>query len=811
MIDISKQMIEVLPTISSTTIKTNYKKVLFLFQYLCIKLEQSFKSTSSNTVVTTSSTSTSTKSKKKNINKDSFNWLDWRYMVLEVLDLLVSPQLTSSWSMGIVQENFLSHIWNYVLKLLIDRPIGISGTSNKEIQTRNLCIHIIVHSINHFGNPQSSSSYETFSTALLESIIQVEHMSISIAPEICFQARNLTTTNPSTSYGNVIISEIINVISRMNVAQIPANSIRNVSCFIESFAKIAPSSISESFPTLLKQLDSPAHQMRSAILSACGSIIIHIHETIIAQTATTTNTTTTSDAAVTTTATEDVDLETNTKNINSLMRFRDSLLDILIERTHDTNPYTRTTVLKVWSRLFESSALPIKRAGTAAEIALDRLFDKNSITRRNAIALMTACIENNPFSGTLDTSLFQIQKLEVEKLYKIRISELKVSFGNINVVKESHIRATSKGLNNLKELSEVLEQVAEEDDEDAEENDEEDHTNGELANEGKEEADDRSFEESMEVQEDEVIVEYKNKLAYIQSVLSFVFSIESALSKIGSMLQSKTTGDVIEALRFFTRAINFKVNGSLDYFKKGFSLVWHQDVSIKNELIAAFHNVYLTDGATEQSQFLSSTEIVSNLIHLVQHCDQAELTSMEKIIGEMFSAGQVEDTVIEVLWDKLANFSLNNQSTILLVKSNKSNIYISELSACLSIISMIARSIPQIMDETHMKLVIQVSLNERNLQVHDYVAMKAAIQCIQTIPSLVKQCTTSLERDVYLNSSMHKILLDSSTMFATIILGSFCSEDEELTRYYKHTYIYIYIYLSSILILYNIKRSLVIL
>ena len=34
------------------------------------------------------------------------------------------------------------------------------------------------------------------------------------------------------------------------------------------------------------------------------------------------------------------------------------------------------------------------------------------------------------------------------------------------------------------------------------------------------------------------------------------------------MLQSKTTGDVVEALRFFTRAINFKIAGALGLFKR---------------------------------------------------------------------------------------------------------------------------------------------------------------------------------------------------------------------------------------------------
>ena len=38
--------------------------------------------------------------------------------------------------------------------------------------------------------------------------------------------------------------------------------------------------------------------------------------------------------------------------------------------------------------------------------------------------------------------------------------------------------------------------------------------------------------------------------------------------QIATMLQSKTTGDVVEALRFFTRAINFKIAGALGLFKR---------------------------------------------------------------------------------------------------------------------------------------------------------------------------------------------------------------------------------------------------
>jgi hypothetical protein len=115
-----------------------------------------------------------------------------------------------------------------------------------------------------------------------------------------------------------------------------------------------------------------------------------------------------------------------------MVRSRDVILDILIERAHDINPYTRTTVLKVWSRLLETGSLPVKRVGNVAQIAVDRLNDKNAGVRRNAVVLMTTAIENNPFSGTLDAALFRLQQTELLKAMAARLEELHTAHREAN-------------------------------------------------------------------------------------------------------------------------------------------------------------------------------------------------------------------------------------------------------------------------------------------------------------------------------------------------------------------------------------------
>lgn len=427
LLDISKTSVELLPTTTSTSVKNTYKKVLYLFQHFCIKAENAFKN--GNCGSTESSAPVAGKGKKKTVKSDNFSWLDFRNYALEVLDLLVSSPLSASWPMGLVQENFLSGVWNYTLKLLIDRPAGVSGTAHKEVATRSLCVKIFARTVGHFGNAKSSSSYATVSTALLEAVVQFEHMAVSVGAELCAQCRSL-----ALSQGSQIIAEILSEISRMNYASMPATSVKNIASFIESFAKAAPASVAEAFPILMKQLDSPAHQIRSAIIQACGYIVTHIHEAIVAQAkalpSSAQNTTHAGDAEDSTAPQPQQDAEGSDegRNTTGMVRSRDNILDILVERVHDVNPYTRATVLKVWSRLLESGSLPVKRVGGVAAIAVDRLFDKNAAVRRNAVVLMTTVIENNPFSGTLDASLFKLQQVELLKVVAARLADLRVAY-----------------------------------------------------------------------------------------------------------------------------------------------------------------------------------------------------------------------------------------------------------------------------------------------------------------------------------------------------------------------------------------------
>jgi hypothetical protein len=456
LIDLCKSCVEQMPLSTNSVERNAHKKVLYLFQHFCVKMEVVAKSAGA------SSAPAASKAKgKKKTDCEAFCWADLRVYALEALDRLVCSNLSASWPMGLVQENFLSGVWGYTLKLLVDRPTGISGTAHKEVAARALCTKIFAKTVGHFGNVKSSASYAMLSTALLEAIVQHEHIALSVGAELCAQCLTL-----APAQGAQVTAEILSEVCRMNYATMPASSTKNIASYLEAFAKAAPSAVSDAFPVLVKQLDSPAHQIRSAIIQACGFIISYIHESVTAAQAVTVS----GPGATDENNNEEGANSPGSRNTSGMVRSRDVILDILVERAHDVNPYTRATVLKVWSRLLETGSVPVKRVGAVARLAVDRLHDKNAAVRRNAVVLMTAAIENNPFSGTLDAALYRLQQAELVKGMAARLEELRAAYREANGIPHPEEVATAAGAKTkavkaLKVISEADEEEGEDDEE----------------------------------------------------------------------------------------------------------------------------------------------------------------------------------------------------------------------------------------------------------------------------------------------------------------------------------------------------------
>jgi hypothetical protein len=160
---------------------------------------------------------------------------------------------------------------------------------------------------------------------------------------------------------------------------------------------------------------------------------------------------------------------------------------------------------------------------------------------------------------------------------------------------------------------------------------------------------------------------------------------------------------------------------------------------------------------------------------------------MEKIVGEMFSARQVDEEVIETIWEKIERLSAGYKKTTTQEDGSPApmpvNVGFTELGACLRIVSMVAHSVPSLMTDERIGVVVSAGLGEAVLQRGDFSALTSAALCLQATAPFLKHCESAVARDAYVGSSTQRALEEAAPMLATLLIGAFCGDSEVATRY----------------------------
>mmetsp|Transcript_8464 Transcript_8464/g.12624 ORF Transcript_8464/g.12624 Transcript_8464/m.12624 type:complete len:1331 (-) Transcript_8464:69-4061(-) len=671
--DIASQMLDMsLTDESSSTSKNSTKIVTYFLVNFCHKMENIFK----GSVAT--ATTTKSRGKSKSAKAGSFQWQEWRAICLEFMFKFISVDQSRLWSMGVVHENFLMAFWRYPLDLLESKPEGIAGTGKVEVANRKVCSSLLAYSARHLDAGSSQSGGLTaFVTALVDSMTRYEHMTSEIA-DLCAK---------STACGK-ICSEIMGEIGRMNMSELSKSGgagVKNVGCFLTSLAESSPGVVTAYLPLVMNHLDSEVYQIRSAVVTAMGLTIGFIYREC-------------SNAL----NQQSADDEASGVNLRSLVRLRDDMLDILVERTRDVNAFTRAAVLKVWVSLVEHEALPVVRIGSVAEVALDRMSDKTAAVRKGAVALMTALLDFNPFSGSLNIDHYRALKDKLEKRLQDRMQ-----------VVSQHSAAES---------------------ETGDERDIKPEPSEDNVTETQTES-----QEVMEFQDDPEIVALSAELSKCISCLELLQSIDSSVPVIEGMIASRTSSDVIEALRFFSRAVNFGVSGSARCLQSSFSLIWHQEESIQMECLNTFVNVFVTDGGENGGRALAPAEVAHNLVTLCLKCSDSDLTSFEKIVGELFNRKIVSDSagVIQCLWKMAVNAHMQRTQGNSVSDSTGPSL---TLHGPLLVLRMISKYASEDIFGASKIRFLCTSCLEMGVEL-DTEAMRAAAMCLQCAPSYIS-CAT---------------------------------------------------------------------
>jgi hypothetical protein len=583
----------------------------------------------------------STSKTKKSSGKGGDNVFDWsshRSSVLYVLDdMISSPILSSLWSMGIVEENFLNYYNSYLLSLLEAKVFG--GSSSIDSSSRSMILSLLLKSLRYYD---SSSSLTTLTVSMINLITKYEHMSLLLS-ELCSKEMIFTKRLLLT---NEIFYEICNMLSggdrESSSTDLSLGTIKNLSFFLENYSKLDGKNFINLLPCILVLLDSSAHQIRSCVIQSIGYVVISLHQIISLNPGEDEVDEEEEQEEVEDEAVEGEDREEkeNKRRRSSLLKQSQAekkkdfyikqyneLLSVLLDRLYDINPYTRSNVLKTWILLVEKQVLPIKTILSLTTKAMDRVHDKNVLVRKYAINCMTKLIENNPFSAILNKEIFSKNLNDYTNQVIDRKQFLQKEF-NFSSSSSSLSAVTSTTEDTDKEnQEEVVKKDIKEDDEE------------------------KLLEILSILDNDETLLSLTSKVEYYSSAIDFITTIESSLPKMISFIDSKNGSDVIEILSFFANLVNFNVSSSIYYYRNVFKLIWHNDVSIQKEVLESFISVYFTNGSCSAKgnnsdgasggvgmSLLSSKEIAYNLIKLITICSSTEMISVEEIIGKIMNS-----------------------------------------------------------------------------------------------------------------------------------------------------------------------------
>lgn len=239
------------------------------------------------------------------------------------------------------------------------------------------------------------------------------------------------------------------------------------------------------------------------------------------------------------------------------------------------------------------------------------------------------------------------------------------------------------------------------------------------------------------------VTEFRSKvqaLKFAQSALDFIDEFEGANSVFQGMLLSANNSDVTEALRFFVRARHFKLPCAITGMKQALALMWSTEQVIRDEVLAAFVEVFIAAPGTEGKEPLPDNQIAHNLLVLVGRATVSEMASIEEALGRLVKDERIPADVFLILWSVASKASGSARAAALLILSMAG-------SADRSIVDSASR----------LRLVYEAGLGDYTEEHRDWKTARAAACALQRVGRA--QVDPSSARYIVLEQIMERLCM----------------------------------------------------
>jgi condensin complex subunit 1 len=593
--------------------RVRYLNTLKMFVYLSVELanhmEKKQSSSKENDLMPTSKArkrpaKTQTRATTPDMSlaesSTNFDWNEIREKLLDALAKLVQLNIQKLWDPPIAEEQFVIIISNLCYKLM-ENLGSQGGTSLRPQQKKGLrdyLCHILGLLIKKYNHSYGAC------VMIIQTLPHYEHLSALYADLVhtCVVQLGYEAILPDLlrEFRHANSATTSKTQSSAAVAENP--NIKYHSQFLMDLADRLASNLLNYLSLIQDLLDDDSYLMRSAILHLYGELIVKVLNE---------KNTTSAAAAVVLNNEDDEAISSELK----LKQMRNELLDTLLEHVHDCNALARSRTLQIWRRICEENAVPISYINELMQRCIGRMEDVASSVRKSAFQLLCDLIRKNPYGiSSLEMSIEQVKQewhKEEEILKRMSDEAERQLIDDVNAIPQS---------------SAVAEQ---------------EQTGVQ--------SDPSSSNQNQQQKQHQMIIVQKSKVNYLKDMHKFVKQIESAIPKLSSLLFSKTQTDVLEVISFFVTCYEHGLSDMLLGIRKMLSLIMFAEKTIKDAVVAAYKRLYLS---TPNSNPL---QIAKQLIKLVNDLTLCERDALEELIGEFINTGELNNNVVQVLWELFTN------------------------------------------------------------------------------------------------------------------------------------------------------------
>ena len=404
--------------------------------------------------------------------------------------------------------------------------------------------------------------------------------------------------------------------------------VRSIAAFVEEMANRLPRLMANQIALLLPHLGGKAWTLRSGIVTAVSYLL---HKAFDSSSAPST--------------------DADAQGAAARLRSKQSLLDILCARVRDQSSYTRKAVLQAWTYLAENHAVPLGHWQVVTSIAVGRLEDKSSLVRKEALRLLGCLMLHNPFGPALPVDRFEAS-LNVHKVMLDAV--MPSNDGGIGGGCDDDMQAAVE-VSVIEEEGEGTDgEIKEEEKMDVDDNvDAEGDANQEQAETQAEEQQQQQQQQQaaktcQEVGWDGTVEELQALVASLELAVAFARSLAGCMPTLVQLLASSTVSDVQESIALLLTCKQFEVAGAPDAIRKMLPLVFARDQAVKDRIIEALDQLYITGWA---GHTFTSAQAARNLVDLASGATLGELGSMEEVVQELMGKGFLTPVTLHELWE----------------------------------------------------------------------------------------------------------------------------------------------------------------